>query len=446
MESTEKEFNNIIELNVVKNTMVNDPKKWQKLAEYYQRLAEENKDNYLAYSDYMTKSKSCITMMTMNFEFNHTLWPNLIPKDWQTSNDTMANGQLKNSNPYHFDLEKTTEEQKLKQYIEADLPVLMHGLSGCGKSARVKEIDPDCEIIYLSSARPETLIGKSVVIDGKLVDIPPTWLTRIKERCEKEPNKNHIVFFDECTNALPSIQSYAFNIILDKEIDGKWKLPPNARIVAAGNETTESLSANKLAEPLFRRFNHIYIETNVNDWLLWASKHNIHPAIYAFVASKGDKEHQILRTPCDGKNPCVDPRKWEMASKLLQKSGKANMLSGIIGNDLTTEFIEFCQKSIVTLDDVLNGNYDVNMPRMKADDALATLIGLASVNDDNVKKVRDFVKKYMIPEQYQNFVRMWTRGNQERIDTLKEFDMMDPQKEIIDDEKIDITFKGRKGA
>ena len=83
-----------------------------------------------------------------------------------------------------------------------------------------------------------------------MIDIKPTWLQRLEQKCEKEKDKLHIVFLDEITNALPSIQGMAFNIVLDREVNGKWKLPENARIAAAGNDLSDSLSANELAEPL----------------------------------------------------------------------------------------------------------------------------------------------------------------------------------------------------
>jgi len=341
-----------------------------------------------------------------------------------TSNIPNKTGKTNNNdNPYGFKFTELTEEDKLESYIKADLPVFLHGKSGCGKSTRIKEIDPDCEVIYLGSARPETLLGKSIVVNDELQEIPPTWYTKLCEKCKKEPDKDHILFFDEMTNATPALQSYAYNIILDKEINGKWKLPSNVKIVAAGNETKESLSANKLSEPLFRRFNHIYIETTLEKWLLWASKHNIHPAIYAYVASKGDDKHQVLRTECDGKNPCVDPRKWEMASKILYKSKNPKVLTATLGEKITSDFIEFCKRPVITLEQVLTDNYDHNMGRLSIDDGFATLIGLSSCNDSDIVKVRSFVKKYVIPDQYQNFVMMWTRGDKDRIDKIQELDL-----------------------
>ena len=47
------------------------------------------------------------------------------------------------------------------------------------------------------------------------------------------------------TNASHMMQSKAYGIALDKKVAGRWKLPENARVVAAGNELEDSLVANE---------------------------------------------------------------------------------------------------------------------------------------------------------------------------------------------------------
>ena len=143
------------------------------------------------------------------------------PKTTPNTNPKINTDNQNDSNPYNFTLKDLTEEDKLEDFIKADLPVFLHGKSGCGKSARVKEIDPNCEIIYLAAAKPETLNGKSIVVDGELKDVPPEWYINLCKKCEEEPDKDHILFFDEITNATPAIQGFAFNIILDKKVNGK---------------------------------------------------------------------------------------------------------------------------------------------------------------------------------------------------------------------------------
>ena len=171
----------------------------------------------------------------------------------------------------------------------------------------------------------------------------------------------YIVFFDELTNALPSMQGMAFNIILDHEVNGKWKLPKNARIAAAGNDLSDSLAANKMAEPLFNRFAHVYINTEVEDWLKWAKapkkeyqrldytnfkpERKIHPAVISYIRYKSTSGQDVLRTPFTGDKPNADPRKWEMASKVLYKTNKPEMLRSLIGEQLTKDFVSYIIRS-----------------------------------------------------------------------------------------------------
>ena len=330
--------------------------------------------------------------------------------------DMTSEGQ--NQTTYGLKFEQVSEEQIIRGAIESNVAVFLHGQSSEGKSARVKQIDPDCVIIYLRNATPESLNGKSIYnsVTGEMIDVKPTWLKKLEEICEKDPDNYHIVFFDEITNALPSIQGIAFNIVLDREVNGIWQLPENARIVAAGNDMKDSLAANQLAEPLFNRFAHVYIETTVESWLQWASEHNIHPAIYAYIAYKNGES---LRSKYNGETPNADPRKWEMASKMLYATGSPEMLRALVGEDITREFCQFCNQRVVTLEDVLSGNYTERDLQMNTSERYATIVGLTQVDDDNLEKVRRFVIG-LGAEFVAIFDALWTHGDESKLERLAE--------------------------
>ena len=325
----------------------------------------------------------------------------------------------KRKNPYDLNFNKVSEEDIIKGAVESGVAVFLHGPSSEGKSARVKQIDPTCEIIYLRNATPESLNGKSVYNQqtGEMIDVPPTWLKKLQEKCSNEPDRYHIVFFDEITNALPSIQGIAFNIVLDREVNGIWKLPENARIVAAGNDMKDSLAANQLAEPLFNRFAHVYIKTTTESWLNWASEYNIHPAIYTFIAyTKG----AVLRSGYNGEKPNADPRKWEMASKMLYSTRNPEMLRALVGEDITKEFVAFCNQEVITLNDVINENYnyrDIDFLNTAA--RYATILGLSQVDEENLEKVRNFAIN-LGKEFGAIFDSLWVHGDESRLEKLAE--------------------------
>ena len=325
----------------------------------------------------------------------------------------------KRRNPYGLKFGQVSEEQIIKGAIESGVAVFLHGPSSEGKSARVKQIDPDCVIIYLRNATPESLNGKSVYNSetGEMIDVKPSWLKKIEAKCESEPDRMHIVFLDEITNALPSIQGIAFNIVLDREVNGIWKLPENARIVAAGNDMKDSLAANQLAEPLFNRFAHVYIKTTTESWLKWASEHNIHPAIYSYIAYK---KGETLRSEYNGETPNADPRKWEMASKMLYATGSPEMLRSLVGEDITREFVQFCNQQVIKLDDVINGNYtDRDIQNLNTAERYATTMGLSQVEEEHLDKVRGFVTG-LGAEFGAIFDALWIHGDESRLERIAE--------------------------
>ena len=324
-------------------------------------------------------------------------------------------------NPYGFDFEQTTQEELIELYLEGDIPFFLHGTYGIGKSARIKALDPHCIKLYLGNITPEVLNGKSIAREstGTVIDVKPAWLEKLEKLCIDDPDNYHVLFFDEITNALPSIQGMAFNIILDREVNGRWKLPDNCRIAAAGNEMDDSIAANEIAAPLYSRFAHIYLELDYNEWLEWAADNNIHPAVYSYIAFKKGTPLQCKKNGKNSKNDDnivkPDPRKWEMASRMLYKTKRPDGIKALVGDAIATEFCAFCNQRIITLKDVLTGNYSEDfISKMDISAKYATVIGLSQVDEDNFESIRTFVIEKLSPELGAVLDAMWAKGNDYR--------------------------------
>ena len=250
--------------------------------------------------------------------------------------------------PADFCVREHDELSLIRAYVEANIPVFLHGLSGDGKSDRVRQIDPQALDIELVNETPETINGRAVYNETKneIVDIKPVWLIKLEQLCED--GKLHILFFDELTNATKQTQSVIFKIVLERFVNNRWPLPANARIVAAGNDRSESTAAHDLAEPLFGRFAHIYIRTTVENWMPWAVEHKLNPYVMEFLANND----LYMRTPYTGAEGHADPRRWEMVSKVLDHSGNDfSLLAPIVGHETADAFIRFfkAQRELETL-------------------------------------------------------------------------------------------------
>ena len=237
---------------------------------------------------------------------------------------------------YH--IEEHDELDLIRAFVKADIPVFIHGLTGDGKSDRVKEIDPQVLDIELVNETPETINGRAVYNEttDEIIDIKPVWLVKLERLCED--GELHILFFDELTNATKQTQAVIFKIVLERFVNNRWPLPPNARIVAAGNDRNESSVAHDLAEPLFGRFAHIYIRTTVENWMPWAVRKRINPYVMEFLANND----LYLRTVYTGSEGYADPRRWEMVSRVLDSSDNDfALIEPIVGRETAEAFIRF---------------------------------------------------------------------------------------------------------
>ena len=237
-----------------------------------------------------------------------------------------------------FRLGSHDELDLIRAYLKANIPVFLHGLSGDGKSDRVRQIDPQALDIELVNETPETINGRAVYNEAKdeIIDIKPAWLIRLERLCRD--GEMHILFFDELTNATKQTQAVIFKIVLERFVNNRWALPENARIVAAGNDRSESSASHDLAEPLFGRFAHIYIRTTVENWMPWAVRSRINPYVMEFLANND----LYLRTPYTGTEGHADPRRWEMVSRVLDSSGNDfSLLEPIVGRESADAFVRF---------------------------------------------------------------------------------------------------------
>lgn len=361
----------------------------------------------------------------------------------------------------NFNLNEVSEEEILRGAIENGMAVFLHGNFLEAKISKVKKIDPTCEVIYLPNASLDSLDGKIVfkpettkktkipfsktIIDPitleekiihstryedvvveheRRIDIKPIWLKRLEEKCKKEPDRYHIVFLDGITNVLPSIQEIAFNIALDRKVNGMWKLPENTRIVVAGNDMENTLAENPKAEQLLNKFAHVHINTTVDSLLELTIENKIHPAIYSYIAYK---KGELLISECDDKNPIEDLQKWENASKILYATNRPEMLRALVGKDITRDFIEFCSQVVITVEDVINEYYSEEFVKsLSAAEKYATTMGLLHVDEANFEKVREFVY-YIGMEFGTQFDALWSYENESRLKMLQEIKLNEMQ-------------------
>lgn len=337
----------------------------------------------------------------------------------------------KRARGYGLKLKKNISvEEQIKYYINSGKSFMLHGPSGVGKSRRVAEADPNfVSIVLRNGILPEEVIGKTIYKNTKGAKagewMPPMWYKTLCDICENQPDKNHVLFIDEITNVKPSEQSLVFHLVLNHSIGPNMgHLPKNAVVVAAGNSKEESEAAYNMPEPLFRRFEgHIELRPNHLDFIDWGSRLNeegrprIHPVITTYLASFWRK---AFYTPYNEEEPpkyAIDPRGWEQLSEMIyQNDGEIvyELLENKIGEELAKSFWAFLETPMITVEDIIQGTFTLEDIPTDYDKKFALALSLQGVDVENLKKVREFVGRYLSKEILAVFDSAWVGNDDER--------------------------------
>lgn len=247
----------------------------------------------------------------------------------------------------------------IKAMIEMKRPVFLHGSPGIGKSDIIRQIGEDLgrpvidiRLLLMSEIdlRGMPYLNKET---NEMVWAPPVCIPLHED-------SNAIIFFDELTQAPPSLQAAALQLILDRQI-GEFKLPEGVSMVAAGNRASDKTGAKPLIKALANRFLHINVESKFNDWQTYAINAGVHPDVVGFLSHKPHYLNNF--DPSSPDNSFATPRSWVffVSDILKDKNFPEDLLrdaiSGSVGEALSIEFMAL-RKIMADLpkpDDILNG-------------------------------------------------------------------------------------------
>jgi AraC-like DNA-binding protein len=108
---------------------------------------------------------------------------------------------------------------------------------------------------------------------GRSVFLPPYWWL--------VDGKPIVLFLDELNRARPEILQSVHELALNKTLAGK-RLPDGSIVVSAVNAGDE-YQLTDLGPALVSRFNLYEFAPTVEDWLLWATAHDVDPRVTAFI-------------------------------------------------------------------------------------------------------------------------------------------------------------------
>jgi hypothetical protein len=243
----------------------------------------------------------------------------------------------------HITVTSIQAKKALNKAIRVQRPVVLWGPPGIGKSDVVQQIADDLGGVLidvrLSQCEPTDIRGIPFYNKdlGKMDWAPPVELPD-EEFASQYPAV--ILFLDEINGAAPAVQAAAYQLILNRRI-GKYVLPKNVSIVAAGNRDSDKGVTYRMPMPLANRFIHLEMRPDFTSWQQWAVNKGIHKDVVGYLSfAKQDLYDFDARS---SSRSFATPRSWSFVSDLLKDEDidtdtLFNLVAGTVGEGLATKF------------------------------------------------------------------------------------------------------------
>ena len=141
--------------------------------------------------------------------------------------------------------------------VSANLPVLLWGEPGIGKSAGMEQLAAGLgvplETVIASVHEPSDFAGLPIIgtDPAGVAMAPPDWAVRLAAA------GHGLIFFDELSSAPPAVQAALLRVVLERQV-GSLRLPARVRVVAAANPPASAADGWHLSPPLANRFVHLH--------------------------------------------------------------------------------------------------------------------------------------------------------------------------------------------
>jgi hypothetical protein len=224
-------------------------------------------------------------------------------------------------------------------------PVFLWGPPGIGKSEVVAEVAEELggHVIDLRMAQMEPTDIRGIPYFnkdiGKMDWAPPVDLPD-EEMASKYPII--VLFLDEMNSAPPAVQAAGYQLTLNRQV-GKYKLPDNVVIVAAGNRDSDKGVTYRMPMPLANRFLHLEMRADFASWQNWAVSKGIHKDVVGYLSFAKQDMYDF-----DNKSSSrafATPRSWTFVSDLLKEESDVdsdtlfNLVAGAVGEGLAVKFM-----------------------------------------------------------------------------------------------------------
>ena len=304
-----------------------------------------------------------------------------------------------------------TARLAIEACLQAQRPVFLWGPPGIGKSELVAEITRSHKghmiDLRLGQMDPTDIRGIPFYNkDTGLMDWAPPMDLPTAELAAQYPLI--VLFLDELNSAPPAVQSAAYQLILNRRV-GKYILPDNVAMVAAGNRESDKGVTYRMPTPLANRFVHLEMRADFSVWQEWAVHNNISEDVIGYLSFAKQDLNDF--DPKNSSRSFATPRSWVFVDQLIKQnlndSTLTDLIAGTVGEGLAIKFMAHRKIAgkLPKAVDVLSGKEtELQIKEPSAMYSLVTslcyelrdAIRVHKVSDDEFHKMADYLFAFMM--------------------------------------------------
>lgn len=281
------------------------------------------------------------------------------------------------------------------------LPVLIEGLPGTAKTARIKKLGKQMNAkvaaLYAAPHPPEDFSGALVPdFNGSPQDAQQVCLLpQVRDLIKVGRG---ILFLDEINGGAPATQAALMSLVHERQA-GDIVIPGAVRMVGAMNPEEIATGGYALSAPLANRFVHVYDPGPTSEeWVAWLLKNEQdvlresleegekliaedwpkeYPIVQGLIASFMDSHssllHSMPKSFSQSSKAWPSARTWEFAingwtsARILRRSERVveKILEGCVGPGAASVLLEHATRlRVPSPQDVLQGNWEPNPKRL----------------------------------------------------------------------------------
>ena len=282
---------------------------------------------------------------------------------------------------------------RIQRCFNLKRPVFLWGPPGVGKSDIVSQITDDLNgyMIDLRLGQMDPTDIRGIPFFNKEAE-KMDWAPPIELPDEELAAEYPVIvlFLDEMNSATPSVQAAAYQLILNRRV-GKYVLPENVVIVAAGNRDSDKGVTYRMPTPLANRFVHLEVRADFEAWLDWAVTNKIHEDVVGYISFA--KADLFDFDPRASGHAFATPRSWTFVSQFcededIRDAELTDLVAGTVGEGIAVKFMNHRKfaKDLPNPEDILAGKVkECKVKEISAQYALT--IGMCYELQDTFEKI-----------------------------------------------------------